>query len=593
MRSTRPLAGPSSGRKSFDLSARRLCGQSACAQAMPEQHDGRQGEPGLVGHRQRSDQQGGGAERQQAFKYRHRSAQITHGHRAPQHNGQNGLGRHIGHTQPGPVALQHELRVVHRHIRHNEARQRDLRGLEANAHRRSLGHRGCGERGQRHGRREVGHDAEIEHEHVADDERHAQLEQGGRGNRTGDDVVRDSGNAHAQNQTDRHGEQQREQQAVRADVHDEPGKARGRAGEGEHTDDHADDGAGDAHGQGLPGAVDQAVAQNAQRLTSALDHQVDGDQRRNDPQHRQDAELQKRRRAQTAGKPEHHAERRMRNSRGDGGAQQQNGGERQPHHAGEHRGEAVEQHPHQRGQRQGQMPVFLQRLPGVGNLVGRQAEQFLAPRLQMHHPERGEVVERGRNDGGLDDVGIRHIEGFGHDEGHRAHDWRHDLPAHAGRSFHRPGEHRRVAEALHQRNGELAYREHIGHAGAGDGAHQSGRDDGHLGRAAARLAHQPQRQGVEQPDHAGMFEKRAEQNEQKDVGRRHQGGNAVDALGAEIELTDDLVEPVAAVADGIRQVLAEQAVEQKGRAYQRQRQAQAAPGRLEQQHHHRGADPEV
>ncbi len=37
----------------------------------------------------------------------------------------------------------------------------------------------CREAGQRHGRREVGHDAEIEDEHVADEERHAELEQSG------------------------------------------------------------------------------------------------------------------------------------------------------------------------------------------------------------------------------------------------------------------------------------------------------------------------------------------------------------------------------------------------------------------------------
>jgi hypothetical protein len=46
----------------------------------------------------------------------------------------------------------------------------------------SLGDGRGGEAGQRHRRRQVGQDAEIEHEHVADDQRHAEFQQ----RRTGD-----------------------------------------------------------------------------------------------------------------------------------------------------------------------------------------------------------------------------------------------------------------------------------------------------------------------------------------------------------------------------------------------------------------------
>jgi hypothetical protein len=46
-----------------------------------------------------------------------------------------------------------------------------------------------------------------------------------------------------------------------------------------------------------------------------------------------------------------------------------------------------------------------------------------------------------------------------------------------------------------------------------------------------------------------MFEKCTKEDEEKDIGGRHQGGNAEDALGAEAELVDDLRKGIAAMGE--------------------------------------------
>ena len=163
-------------------------------------------------------------------------------------------------------------------------------------------------------------------------------------------------------------------------------------------------------------------------------------------------------------------------------------------------------------------------------------------------------------------VDVGHVQRLGHDEGDGAHHRRHDLAAHARRRLDRAGEHRRVAEALHQRDRELADGQHVGDARAGDRSHHPRRDHRDLRRAAARVADEAERDVVEQVDHPGVLEEAAEQDEQEDVGRRDERRDAVDALGAEEELADDLVEAVAAMRDRRRQVLAEQAVREEDRA---------------------------
>ena len=68
-----------------------------------------------------------------------------------------------------------------------------------------------------------------------------------------------------------------------------------------------------------------------------------------------------------------------------------------------------------------------------------------------------------------------------------------------------------------------------------------------LRRPAAPAADEPERHVVEERDHPGALEEGGEDDEDEDVGRRDVDRRAVDALGAEGEVLDDLREVVAAV----------------------------------------------
>ncbi len=77
------------------------------------------------------------------------------------------------------------------------------------------------------------------------------------------------------------------------------------------------------------------------------------------------------------------------------------------------------------------------------------------------------------------------------------------------------------------------------------------------------MADQAKRDIGEQSDHARLFEKGAEQDEQKDVGGRYIDRNAVNTFGAVGHVIDHLLEVVATMIQRRGQVLAEQAVGQK------------------------------
>ena len=64
----------------------------------------------------------------------------------------------------------------------------------------------------------------------------------------------------------------------------------------------------------------------------------------------------------------------------------------------------------------------------------------------------------------------------------------------------------------------------------------------------------------EQPDHPGLLEKGAEQDEQENEGRGHIGRDAVDPLGAVSHVVDDLAEIIAAMIERTGQVFAPQAI---------------------------------
>ena len=211
----------------------------------------------------------------------------------------------------------------------------------------------------------------------------------------------------------------------------------------------------------------------------------------------------------------------------------------------------------------------------------------------MHHPERGREIQDGRDHRRLHDHGVFDAERLRHDEGDRAHDRRHDLAAHRGGRFDAGGKGAAIAEADHQRNGELADGDDIGHARTRDRAHHARGEHRDFRRSSAGAAKQAERDIGEELDHAGMFEERAEQDEQEDVGRRDIDRHAVKAFGAVGEVRDDLVEIIAAMVERRRQILPEEPVEQAGAAHQRQRQSHQPPRAFKDKNSQKRADREI
>ncbi|CAH0271156.1 hypothetical protein SRABI70_03490 [Pseudomonas sp. Bi70] len=322
----------------------------------------------------------------------------------------------------------------------------------------------------------------------------------------------------------------------------------------------------------------------AQGFPPALDVEAAGDQYRDHAEHHADAEFEERGTDQPQGDPEGDLQPQVAGAHDDRRAQDHDGGQGQAHGAGEHRREAGEQQVHQHTQRNQQVPALFDGRERIRAFLFRQAGQLQALGLQVHGPEDRAEPQQRRDQRRLGDLHVRHVDGLGHDERHRAHDRRHDLAAHAGRGLHCGGEGALVAEALHQRDGELAGGDHVGDPRTGDGAHQRRGHYRNLGRAAGLVAEHAHGEIGEQPDHSRLLQERAKQDEQEDIGTRHIGRCAVEPFGTERQLVDDLVEVVATVRQVARQVLAKQAIGQEATADERQGQAHDPARRLEHQH---------
>ena len=128
-------------------------------------------------------------------------------------------------------------------------------------------------------------------------------------------------------------------------------------------------------------------------------------------------------------------------------------------------------------------------------------------------------------------------------------------------AFDGAGLHRRIADALHQRNGEGAGGDGVGDRGAGDHAGQAGGDDAGLGRPAAEGAEHGEGELDEIISGAGLLQQAAEQHEQE----HHAGGDAErdaeDALRGEPHLRGGARQRDGLVAEHARQPGADENVE--------------------------------
>ncbi|MNH18153.1 hypothetical protein D3C79_778510 [compost metagenome] len=199
------------------------------------------------------------------------------------------------HVQRGAhaVTLHHQRRVIDRHEGHNETGQGNAHRPEADQQAFFLGNRGRCKACQCHWRRQVGQDAEIEHEHVRDDQRDPELQQGGGGNGAGDDVVGDGRDAHTQYQAGEHGQHQREEQVVPSQVKDVSGKGGGQAGQRDDADNDADQRTGNAHRHRMTGTLREGHDACVQGGTAALDKAARNGQAGNDHQDHPDPHAEK------------------------------------------------------------------------------------------------------------------------------------------------------------------------------------------------------------------------------------------------------------------------------------------------------------
>ena len=179
------------------------------------------------------------------------------------------------------------------------------------------------------------------------------------------------------------------------------------------------------------------------------------------------------------------------------------------------------------------MSPLHQDLHEFGQLVAAHPLEAAPLGLEVHLDEDAEEIETGRDGGGLGDLDVGGVGELGHQEGRGAHDGGHDLAARGGGGFDRAGEFRPVAELLHHRDGEASRSDGVGDGAPGDGPLQGARDHGHLGRSAGGPAGDGVGDVDEELADPRLFQKRPEEDEQKDERGGHPQRNAEDPLRRE------------------------------------------------------------
>ena len=459
----------------------------------------------------------------------------------------------------GEHALIHEQHGgVHRKdVRHDERRDGELRGIDAGLHGVGLGDGGAGVGRQRDRRRDIGDDAEVEHEEVGRDLRDAERDEDRRAGGGHDAVVGGRGHAHAEHDAAEHRQEERQQQrerrvrdgaADRNDAADELGR---QARDGDAARDHTGHGAG--HGDG-----DAALAAGLERVEDHAAGLFGGDAG--------DAaglRLFNLGRGVTDGADQAH---------GDGDQDGDRGGKLQ-------RADVRRDHPDQEHERQQQIDVADEVLE-AGQLRARDALEAELLGLEMHGDEDAAEIQHGGQDRPECDLTIGHAHVLGHEERGRAHDGRHDLAAGGGRRLDGAGELRLVAGLFHHRDRDRAGGDGVADGRAGHHAAQRGRDNGDLGRAAGG----PAGDGVgcvnEEAGDAGSLKEAAEDDEHGDELRAHLHGRAQHAGRAEKERVDHAAEHLLERLPGVEHTH-ERVHEQRADDHE-DRQADAAAAQLGQ-----------
>ncbi len=223
------------------------------------------------------------------------------------------------------------------------------------------------------------------------------------------------------------------------------------------------------------------------------------------------------------------------------------------------------------------------RLQQVRRARARQAAQAHLGGLDVDDVEQRAVGQEGRHEGVLDDFGVGDADILRDQEGGRPHDRRHELAVDAGRAFDRAGLHRRIADALHQGNGEGAGGHRVGDRGAGDHPGHAGGDHAGLRRTAAELAEHGKGELDEIVPGSGALEQAAEQHEQEHHAGRDSQRDAEDPFRGQPHLRGDARQGGALVGEQAGQPRAGEDVDQHDRGDRGQCRADGAPRGLQQQ----------
>ena len=426
--------------------------------------------------------------------------------------------------QRGGIHEQHG-RVQSEDVRNDEGADSQLGGSQSGLHGICLGNGSTSIGGQRHRRCQVSHDAEVEYEEVGSHSGNAHTDQNGCAGCGHDAVVCGSGNAHAQNDTAQHGQEQGDDHMAACQGNDAVDHHVCQAGHGDGTGDDTGHTAGCGNGDGTLTAGGQSLQQ-----TLGSDAGFTAEEGHENAGH---------------------------DGQGSGILDAAGAGANQ-----------IDQQ-HQRSQ---QVGFFQQRLD-LGQLFLGQTPQAKLLGFQMDRDEDACKVQNRRQNGLDDDLGVGNLHIVSHQESGSAHDGGHDLTAGGGGCFGCCGKLRLVAGALHQRNGDGAGAYCVGHRGTGDHAFHGGCHDGNLGRTAGETADNGVGDLNEEISNAGTLQEGTEDDEHHDeLGADIDGGGEDTFLAVE-QIADSVVQltPQGGVAEA-----PDQRINDKDRSHDQNGQTHAA-----------------
>ncbi|MCY1196067.1 hypothetical protein D9M72_73990 [compost metagenome] len=579
----------------------------------------------------RTEEHEGHQQQHADFEQRAARAEPFHGGRREGQRGEGGAG-HDQRQLPAVADVdQQQHGVEHEHERQDGRARRVGGPLDAGLDRVFAGDRGGREGGQAHRRRDVRHDAVIEHEHVHGDQGDDQPALGAqfhhhRGHqRRHQDVVGRRGHAQAQNQAHHRREYQHQQHVAHRHQFDERRHPQSQARQGDGADDQPRGAAGDGDADHVaraflqaadgvapslaPGGPRRLLAEPRDQRTlrdhleqhrhrgperrqarrqflhaQAPDQDADGDQEVQPGAHggpglrpHRVIDVDVLRQVGMAGRD---AQQPQVERRQDGQQHPGGGGARHRLYAC---ADVVDRAHHHQGAADAHAPtrqLLQRRADRAGSHHGLDAE---LQGLQVDDVEERDVGDRGRQDRVADDVGIGDADVFDHQEGGRAHDGRHDLAIDRRGGLDRARAHAAVAGLFHEGNREDAARHHVGHRRRRHQAVDGGGHHGHLGRAAAQVAQQRERDLHHVVAGAALVQHGAQQHEDEDVRHRHAQRHAVDALGGQPHVGHQAFQRRAPVRQHVGQPGAGQRVGDEHQAQHRHGQAQRAARHFQQQ----------